>query len=85
MQGFLAGSTGNQCLAAELFGNALEVIDWGRKTWKDVPRDDRGAVFDVLFRRSVNRLFITAVMDVRPQDSSFRMLKHHPRIVVGNG
>ncbi|KAJ7755028.1 hypothetical protein DFH07DRAFT_822661 [Mycena maculata] len=63
MQGFLSGSGGNQCLAAELFGNALDVIDWGQKMWKDVPRADRGDIFDVTFRRSVNRLFIAAVMD----------------------
>ncbi|KAJ7508704.1 TPR-like protein [Mycena galericulata] len=63
MQGFLGGSNGNQCLAAQLFGNALEVIDWGRETWKDVPRADRGDIFDITFRRSVNRLFIAAVMD----------------------
>ncbi|KAJ7492235.1 hypothetical protein FB451DRAFT_1021432 [Mycena latifolia] len=63
MQGFLSGSTGSQGVAADYFRNALTVIEWGRETWKDVPRSDRGDIFDVLFMRSVNRLFVAAVMD----------------------
>ncbi|KAK7063882.1 TPR-region domain-containing protein [Favolaschia claudopus] len=63
MQGFLMGSTGNQGLATEHYRNAVAVIDWGREKWKDVDRSLRGDIFDVTFRRSVNRLFISAVMD----------------------
>ncbi|KAJ7116811.1 hypothetical protein C8R43DRAFT_902312, partial [Mycena crocata] len=63
MQGFLGGSTGDQATAAEYFRRALDVIEWGRETWKDVPRADRGDIFDILFMRSVNRLFVAAVMD----------------------
>ncbi|KAJ7024390.1 hypothetical protein C8F04DRAFT_161168 [Mycena alexandri] len=63
MQGFLSGSTGSQRVAAEYFRSSLDVIEWGRETWKDVPRDKRGDIFDITFMRSVNRLFIAAVMD----------------------
>ncbi|KAJ7610900.1 hypothetical protein FB45DRAFT_1009828 [Roridomyces roridus] len=65
MQGFITGNTGKHALSAQLYSSALEVIDWGREKWKDVPRSQRGDVFDILFRRQVNRLFIAAVMDVR--------------------
>ncbi|KAJ6623068.1 hypothetical protein B0H10DRAFT_2011004 [Mycena sp. CBHHK59/15] len=63
MQGFLSGSTGSQGVAAEHFRNALDVIEWGRNTWKDIPREDRGDIFDITFMRSVRRLFVAAVMD----------------------
>ncbi|KAJ7361328.1 hypothetical protein DFH08DRAFT_768216 [Mycena albidolilacea] len=63
MQGFINGSTGSQGVATDLFRSALHVIEWGRETWKDLPRSLRGDIFDVTFMRSVNRLFVSAVMD----------------------
>ncbi|KAJ6523560.1 hypothetical protein B0H19DRAFT_972766 [Mycena capillaripes] len=63
MQGFLCGSTGSQSVATDYFRSALDVIEWGRETWKDVPRSLRGDIFDVTFMRSVNRLFVSAAMD----------------------
>ncbi|KAJ6601430.1 hypothetical protein DFH09DRAFT_1490793, partial [Mycena vulgaris] len=70
MQGFLSGSTGGQGVAADHFRSALDVIEWGRETWKDVPRSDRGDVFDLLFMRSVRRLFVATVMDWLDTDDS---------------
>ncbi|KAJ7109813.1 hypothetical protein C8R44DRAFT_263390 [Mycena epipterygia] len=63
MQGFLSGSSGSHGVATDNFRSALNVIEWGRETWKDVPRAERGDIFDITFMRSVNRLFIAAVMD----------------------
>jgi hypothetical protein len=67
MQGFICGSTGSHAVASDHFRSALDVIEWGRKTWKDVPRADRSDIFDLLFLRAVNRLFIASVMDVSSQ------------------
>jgi stress-induced-phosphoprotein 1 len=74
MQGFINGSTGSQGVATDLFRSALHVIEWGRETWKDVPRSLRGDIFDVTFMRSVNRLFVSAVMDVSGSNTNFLLL-----------
>ncbi|KAJ7193970.1 hypothetical protein GGX14DRAFT_477098 [Mycena pura] len=63
MQGFITGSSGSHGVATENFRNALDVIVWGRETWKDVPRSLRGDVFDVIFMRQVKRLLVASVMD----------------------
>ncbi|KAF8215758.1 hypothetical protein K438DRAFT_1704631 [Mycena galopus ATCC 62051] len=63
MQGFISGSTGSHRVATEYFRSALDVIEWGRETWKDVSRSLRGDIFDLIFMRSVNRLFVSSVMD----------------------
>ncbi|KAJ7651524.1 hypothetical protein DFH06DRAFT_995832 [Mycena polygramma] len=63
MQGFICGSTGSQRVATEYFRSALDIIEWGCKTWSDVPRSMRGDIFDITFMRSVRRLFVAAAMD----------------------
>ncbi|KAJ6520220.1 hypothetical protein C8R45DRAFT_954328 [Mycena sanguinolenta] len=63
MLGFLAGSNGRHGVATEHFRNAVDLIEWGRNTWKDVSRSLRGDIFDLLFLRSVRRLFVASVMD----------------------
>ncbi|KAF7337581.1 Small glutamine-rich tetratricopeptide repeat-containing protein beta [Mycena sanguinolenta] len=61
--GLLAGSNGRHGVATEHFRNTVDLIEWGRDTWKDVSRSLRGDIFDLLFLRSVRRLFVASVMD----------------------
>ncbi|KAL0575571.1 hypothetical protein V5O48_006415 [Marasmius crinis-equi] len=63
--GFLeGGSRGNFVSEAEHIGRALEVINWGRKTWPDVPSEDRGVIFMDTFLRGVQKLHIEALVKV---------------------
>ncbi|KAH6916700.1 hypothetical protein BKA70DRAFT_1250302 [Coprinopsis sp. MPI-PUGE-AT-0042] len=43
-------------VAHDLYNNALGVLQWGREIWADVPKEDRGAVFERSFIRGVKRL-----------------------------
>lgn len=48
----------------ELLRNALTVMTWGARTWKDVPADDRGSIFEPTFINGTRRLYIGAIASV---------------------
>jgi hypothetical protein len=65
MNGFLDGGLlGNRAGQVEYIGNAVEIIKWGRKVWKDVPRVNRGAIFEETFLRGVQNLLLDAKLAV---------------------
>lgn len=65
MRGFLEGGLRqDRATEVEFLGYALEVLDWGRLAWKNVSKDDRGAIFEHTFVRGVRSLHITALMQV---------------------
>jgi hypothetical protein len=47
-----------------MYRQALEVLQWGRKEWKDVPTDDRGSMFELTYIRAVKRMYVTALIEV---------------------
>ncbi|KAJ7592876.1 hypothetical protein C8J56DRAFT_1045329 [Mycena floridula] len=48
--------------AVEYLGRSMEILNWGRTVWKDVPASDRGVIFDSTFIRGVHSLYVTALM-----------------------
>jgi hypothetical protein len=65
MRGFLEGGLRRaKSVEVEFLGYALEVLDWGSRVWKDVPKDDRGAIFERTFIRGVRSLHIRALVEV---------------------
>ena len=48
----------------EFYRNAVEVLEWGARVWKDVPKSDRGAIFEPSFIRGVKRLHLKSQMKV---------------------
>ena len=63
--GFLeGGARHNYVSETEYITRGLEVIEWGRKTWADVPQGDRGVVFSDTFLRGVQKLRIEALVKV---------------------
>jgi len=69
MRGFLEGGLRNaKAVEVEFLGYALEVLDWGRRAWKNVPKDDRGVIFEKTFIRGVKCLHINALMQAYAQD-----------------
>ncbi|KAF9068934.1 hypothetical protein BDP27DRAFT_1447972 [Rhodocollybia butyracea] len=54
--------TSNYVFGIELVRNALNFLTWGRKVWKNVPRDNRGTIFDIPFRRGVWNLYLDLLM-----------------------
>ncbi|KAF9041899.1 hypothetical protein BDZ89DRAFT_1128597 [Hymenopellis radicata] len=64
MKGFLDGMLADQpAQKFEQFRNAITVLRWGAEIWKDVPREDRGAIFETTFINGVRRLYLDAIMD----------------------
>ncbi|KIJ67012.1 hypothetical protein HYDPIDRAFT_26421 [Hydnomerulius pinastri MD-312] len=46
-------------VAVEFLKHSLEVMDWGRRCWKNVPDEDRGVIFDRTFVRGMpHRAFL---------------------------
>jgi len=64
MVGFLAAGTHQPLVALEYFTRAVEVLDWGSREWKDVSKDDRGAIFEWTFIRGVKRHWLTTMHQV---------------------
>jgi hypothetical protein len=65
MRGFYQGAIGDKPAAIEFFRRALDILEWGSSKWKDVPRDDRGAIFESSFIRGVRKLYLDALWEVR--------------------
>lgn len=65
MRAFLsAGVTQNYPSAIQFYEWALEIIERGRKIWRDVSTDDRGVVFEDTFIRGIRLLLNQAYMGV---------------------
>ncbi|KAG2128642.1 uncharacterized protein EDB93DRAFT_1184074 [Suillus bovinus] len=47
---------------------AIDLLEWGRNVWKNVPKDDRGAIFQDTFLRGVRSLHLKMFMDAYGTD-----------------
>ncbi|THH15973.1 hypothetical protein EW146_g4601 [Bondarzewia mesenterica] len=56
--------------SVRLYDKVLAIQRWGRQQWSDVPRDDRGTVFDDTFVRGVRALRLDAYMEAWCQDKT---------------
>jgi hypothetical protein len=65
MRGFIEGGLRAHLVALEFLGYALEVLDWGRQAWKNIPNEVRGTIFKSTFIRGVRSLHMRALMEVR--------------------
>lgn len=43
---------------------AVEILQWGRELWEDIPKDDRGAIFELTFLRGLRSLRLEYLMKV---------------------
>ncbi|KAF8649568.1 hypothetical protein AX16_005730 [Volvariella volvacea WC 439] len=50
-------------IALEIIGWAIEVLEWGIQTWKDVPQKQKGAIFDLLFLIGVKNFYAETMME----------------------
>lgn len=64
MRGYFASSTDRYAEAIEFYRRALDVLEWGRRVWKNVVREKRGVIFEDSFIRGIRRLYISVVMEV---------------------
>ena len=51
--------------SVRMYDKALAILRWGREQWCDIPREERGTVFDDTFVRGVRHLRLDFYMNVR--------------------
>ncbi|EKM60746.1 uncharacterized protein PHACADRAFT_110422, partial [Phanerochaete carnosa HHB-10118-sp] len=59
-----SGPTLNPVVAVKYFDSVIEVLEWGRRTWKDVPKAVRGDIFEDTFFVGVKSLRLDACIAV---------------------
>lgn len=64
MRGSMEKLKNNIETALEFYTSALDVLQWGKDLWKDVPYDDKGVVFRDTFMRGVRCLRLNALIGV---------------------
>ncbi|KAH7930147.1 hypothetical protein BV22DRAFT_77327 [Leucogyrophana mollusca] len=62
---------GEPQIAEEFLKRSLDLLEWGRQFWKNVPSSDRGAIFEDTFIRGVRSMHLETFMRVRPYHSAF--------------
>jgi hypothetical protein len=65
MKAFICASTKQYVTAVELYHRAVEILQWGRQIWKNVPSNTRGPIFDPTYVRSIKRFYMNALVEVR--------------------
>jgi hypothetical protein len=46
----------------QYFKRALDLLEWGRAIWKDVSKNDRGAIFEDSFVAGVRALYLKMLL-----------------------
>jgi tetratricopeptide (TPR) repeat protein len=64
LQAFVCTQVQQYVVAIELYRQAVEILEWGRQKWNDVPSKERGSMFDLTYIRAVKRMYITALIEV---------------------
>lgn len=59
-----AGIQGKHFTNVKTLRHVLDVLEWGRTTWKDVPSVDRGVIFNDTFVRGVRSMLLQAMLSV---------------------
>lgn len=64
MRAFMEGRfRGLRALELEFLITVLDILEWGREVFRDVPREERGTVFDLTFVRGVRNMHLHALME----------------------
>ncbi|KAI0334466.1 TPR-like protein [Cubamyces sp. BRFM 1775] len=63
LQAYFADRSGeSRSLALQYYNNVVGVLEWGAKTWHDVPTEDRGYIFQKTFIRAIKRMRMGAYL-----------------------
>ncbi|KAG6911301.1 hypothetical protein DXG01_002140 [Tephrocybe rancida] len=63
MRGFFTSTFKTQGASAEFVFDALQVLEWGARVWRNVPAEDRGVIFEDTFIRGVKRLYLDFLVE----------------------
>ncbi|KAJ7204436.1 hypothetical protein GGX14DRAFT_460408, partial [Mycena pura] len=62
MKGYVDSNMGASTGAVEFYKCIIDVLEWGRRTYPNIPTEDRGVIFEPSFVRGIRRLYISAVV-----------------------
>jgi len=60
--------------AVPFYRSAFDLLTSGQIMWKDVSREDRGHIFDMVFVRGVKRIYMLALFEVGRRRPHYRPL-----------
>jgi hypothetical protein len=65
MRGWFEETLGDEVATAlEFYNSAIEILKWGAERWRDVPFEDKGAVFQPTFIRGIKCLRLDLLLKV---------------------
>jgi hypothetical protein len=65
MRGFLSCTISSSYVTGlGYYQRAIDVLLWGRNEWKDVPKHERGIIFEETFVVGIKRLLLSAALSV---------------------
>ncbi len=66
LRAYFADRSGqSKTVALQYYNSIVDVLEWGAKTWHDVPTSDRGVIFLKTFVRAIKRIRLEAYLSVR--------------------
>ena len=67
MRGWFEEALGDEVATAlEFYNSAMEILKWGAERWRDVPFEEKGAIFQPTFIRGIKCLRLDLLLKVRP-------------------
>ncbi|KAG6841567.1 hypothetical protein C0991_009602 [Blastosporella zonata] len=63
MRGYLQASFKLPGSYVEFVSDALQILEWGARVWKNVPTEERGVIFEDSFIRGVKRLYLNLLFE----------------------
>ncbi|KAF7302665.1 hypothetical protein HMN09_00901100 [Mycena chlorophos] len=64
LQAFMDSSVGRRLRAEQDYRRAIEMIEWGRRKYAHVPRQDRGSIFEPTILRAVRKLRLKNLLGI---------------------
>lgn len=64
LTGLITHVTGNLQAAIEFYSRALDIVEWGARTWPNLSQEERGVIFEKTFIRGVKKMKVAVMLDV---------------------
>ncbi|KAI0652345.1 TPR-like protein [Trametes meyenii] len=70
LRAYFADRSGDsKALALQYYNNVIDVLEWGARTWHDVPSSDKGYIFQKTFIRAIKKFRMETYLDALRQSS----------------
>ncbi|KAF7307346.1 TPR-REGION domain-containing protein [Mycena indigotica] len=70
---FMNSNMGQEAQADEFYKRAVDVIEWGRRKYPNVPREDRGSIFEATILRGVRTLRLQNILTIGDHEGNYTL------------